>query len=111
MPKDIEVLTAEVCPYCGAKEPLIGTLAEKQVEKGVDPKNLPGCLMDVPFVVAKEGPALIIGARAPAGKVYLDICRKCLGVYAVRVEIGEAVLSEMMRGIPPGLPSKFQMKG
>lgn len=91
MTDNAKVLKADKCPYCGAKEPLIGTLARKQIEKGVNPQGLPGCLSRTEFVVASQPQTWLIGSRAPAGAVSMDVCMKCLGVYAVEVIIAEAV--------------------
>lgn len=95
MEKKPEVLEYEKCPVCGEEERLIASLAVKEIEKGVDPNTVPQHLQTWPFVMRGQGPLVIIGSRAVVGNVFIDMCKGCGIIRAIRVEIGEALAVNM----------------
>lgn len=89
------------CPVCGSEETLIASLAAQEVDKGINPEAVPHYLRAIQFVMRSSNYSVIIGGRAPAGNVFIDICKGkgCGIVRAIRVEIGEAI---SMGKSPPG---------
>ena len=86
-----EVYEYEVCRVCGSKEKFIASLAAQEIDKGINPAAVSNYLQVWPFVLRKPNYPVIIGSRTPAGNVFLDICKGCGIVRAIRVEVGEAI--------------------
>lgn len=93
-----EVIEYNKCPVCGSEEKLIASLAKQEMDKGINPGSVPHYLHAWPFVMRNPRQPIIIGAKAPAGSVFVDVCKGCGIIRAVRVEIGEA----MALNRPPG---------
>lgn len=79
------------CPVCGGEEILIASLAAKEIEKGINPGAVPHYLQSWPFVMRNRNQPAIIGSSAPGGNVFIDVCKGCGIVRAIRIEIGEAM--------------------
>lgn len=90
-----EITEYSKCPVCGEGETLIASLAAAEEAKGINPAVLPKYYNVQQFVMRKPGLPVIIGSKAPAGNVFLDICKGCGIVRAVKVEIGEALALDM----------------
>lgn len=89
--KEPETYTYEKCPVCGSTENMIGYLAAKEEERGVDPRSVPHFLYNWTFLIRDTKRPAIIGTRAPAGSIIVDVCKKCGVVRSTKVEIREAV--------------------
>lgn len=86
------------CPVCDCEETLVASLAAKEIDKGISPNAVPRYLFTWPFVMRDPKYPAIIGSRSPAGSVFVDVCKGCGIVRAVRTEVGEAIAF----GRPPG---------
>lgn len=79
------------CPVCDCEETLVASLAAREIDKGISPDAVPRHLFTWPFVMRGPKYPIIIGSRSPAGTVFVDICKGCGIVRAIRIEIGEAM--------------------
>lgn len=79
------------CPVCGCEEVLVASLVAKEIEKGISPNTIPHYLFTLPFVMRNPKHPIIIGSRAPAGTVFIDMCKGCGIIRGVRTEVGEAM--------------------
>lgn len=86
------------CPVCGSEEKLVALLATKEMDKGINPDAVPHYLYTWPFVMRTNRP-IIIGSKSPAGNIFVDVCKGCGIIRAVRIEIGEAMA---LAGPPKG---------
>lgn len=91
MEKKPEVHEYQKCPVCGSEETLVASLAAKEIEKGINPNAIPHYLHAWPFVMRDPRQPIIIGSRSPAGTVFIDVCKGCGIIRAVRIEVGEAM--------------------
>ncbi len=92
-----EILEYPKCPVCGEEETLIASLAAKEVDKGISPNAIPRFLQTWSFVMRSPNYPIIIGTKAPAGVVLIDMCKGCGIIRAIRVEIGEAMALDSPR--------------
>ncbi len=86
-----EVYEYEECPVCGSKEEFVASLAAQEIDKGISPAAVSNYLQVWPFVLRNPNYPVIIGSRSPAGNVFLDVCKGCGIVRAIRVEVAEAI--------------------
>lgn len=86
-----EVYEYEECPVCGSKEKFVASLAAQEMDRGISPAVLAHYLQIWPFQLRSPKYPTIIGSRTPAGNVFLDVCKGCGIVRAIRVEVGEAI--------------------
>lgn len=91
MEKKPEVLEYKKCPVCGSEETVIASLAAEEVAKGINPTAVPHYLSGFQFVMRNPQSPIIIGGRIPGGNVFMDVCKGCGIIRAVRIEIGEAL--------------------
>lgn len=97
MEKKPEIIEYKKCPVCGSEETLIASLAVVEEAKGINSAAIPRYYHIQRFVMRNPGYVPIIGSKAIAGNIYLDICtgKNCGIIRAVKVEIGEAMALDM----------------
>lgn len=109
MAKEPKIIEFDSCPNCGSKERLAGKLAEEAKKKGQMRKDL-NFYANIRMGVVKDPQMehkLLIGSSVPAYGIFWDVCLQCGTMYAVKVEIGEAVKGlkpPPQQKLPPDIP-------
>jgi len=96
------------CPVCGSTRRFAESVAAEQKGKGLMGKDLPVGVWEFagPLFDPRMATKMILGTKVPTVRAVIDVCLDCGAVYAVRLERGEASLTNVVArpkmGPPPG---------